>query len=84
MPGAILKGSQYNGSPPLELSGCETTNQTSEGMNWNFNVSVNISEPVHLEIQSQGKDTHPESDYGDYVIMEADGYTQATTICKIE
>ena len=57
------------------------TNQTNDDIELSFNVGVTLNETIRLEIRSQGKDTHPESDYGDYFVMNMVAYTYSPLNC---
>lgn len=57
-------------------------NQTSESGVWNVSIPVNTSEEVWIEIRATGKDTHPESDYGDFFLVVFHGITTTTQECK--
>ncbi len=57
------------------------TNQTTENTVWNVSLNVSLNHTIVLEIQATGKDTHPESDMGDYFIMDVQAHTQSPQIC---
>lgn len=59
------------------------TDETQEAANWSFSLDIKLNETFRWEIQSQGKDTHPESEYGDFFIVEIYGVTYSPTICKV-
>ncbi len=56
----------------------ETTNETY----WDVNIPVNLTEELWIEIQASGKDTHPESDMGDYFVLEVAGKMQQPETCE--
>jgi len=57
-------------------------NQTSESGVWNVSIPVNTSEEVWIEIRATGKDTHPESDYGDFFEVIFNGRTMTPEWCE--
>lgn len=57
-------------------------NETSETGVWNVSIPVNTSQEVWIEIRATGKDTHPESVYGDYFIVKFNGRTITPEWCE--
>ena len=58
------------------------TNQTNEDILWNVSLNISVNHTIILEIQATGKDTHPESEMGDYFVMDMQAHTQAPSICS--
>ncbi len=57
-------------------------NQTSETGVWNVSIPVNTSQEVWIEIRATGKDTHPDSQYGDYFEVVFHGVTMTPKWCE--
>ena len=57
-------------------------NQTSETGVWNVSIPVNTSQEVWIELRATGKDTHPDSQYGDYFEVVFHGVTMTPKWCE--
>jgi|TARA_Y100000310_G_scaffold342067_1_gene443590 hypothetical protein len=57
-------------------------NQTSNNTYWNLTIPVNNTEELWIEIQASGKDTHPESEMGDYFVLDVAGRMQQPETCE--
>ncbi len=57
-------------------------NQTNNETYWNVSIPVNNTEELWIEIRATGKDTHPESEMGDYFVLEVAGKMQQPETCE--
>ena len=57
-------------------------NETSEDVYWDLSLPIDTTQNVTIELTATGKDTHPESDMGDYFVVKINAMTEAPLVCN--